>query len=449
MKGFSMTALMILCTALVAVPGVAQEEPHSFAYQWSTGDTPWGVALDPSGNYVYVSLFWGHTIQKFDRAGDLITQIGHWGRNYEYELSSPRGVAVDSAGNIYVADFDNWRVQKFDSDGNFLLMFGWRVATGVNQFEICYEDCHLGGGPADKRCGEGAVVVPYGVAVDRDDNVWVTSLDCVQKFDSQGNYLDQFGAPGTGPGEYTSPFAVVFDSADNMYLSDDGRIQKFDSSGNFLYQLSMFVQAFPTVDSVNNVYVPSHTWVRKFDSEGNFLVQWGGSQTGGTGNGLFGRPQGLAVDSAGYLFAADAYNDLIQVFAPPILPLSCTGFQPPMASGPVTARGPRALPLKAQLFDAEGYEMTDLELTAPPVLQVIFTPAEGGGAIDVTDDALPVGFGTEGNQFEYNLADQVWQYNLKTKDYTAAGTYTITMVSGDDSEYLIDPTCEATFERQE
>ena len=56
---------------------------------------------------------------------------------------------------------------------------------------------------------------------------------------------------------------------------------------------------------------------------------------------------------------------------------------------------------------------------------------------------------TEGNEFEYNLVDQVWQYNLKTKDYTAAGTYTITIVSGDDSEYIIDPTCEALFEREE
>ena len=129
--------------------------------------------------------------------------------------------------------------------------------------------------------------------------------------------------------------------------------------------------------------------------------------------------------------------------------LACTGFQPPMASGPVTAKGPRALPLKAQLFDADGYEMTDLELAAPPVLQVIFTPAGGGAAVDVTDDALPVGFGTEGNQFEYNLVDHVWQYNLKTRDYTAAGNYTITMVPGDDSEYLIDPTCEAVFDRPE
>jgi hypothetical protein len=45
--------------------------------------------------------------------------------------------------------------------------------------------------------------------------------------------------------------------------------------------------------------------------------------------------------------------------------------------------------------------------------------------------------------------DEAWHFNLKTKEYTAAGTYTITMVSGDNSEYIVDPTCEAVFEREQ
>ena len=44
--------------------------------------------------------------------------------------------------------------------------------------------------------------------------------------------------------------------------------------------------------------------------------------------------------------------------------------------------------------------------------------------------------------------DGIWQFNLKIKDLTALGSYTITMVSGDDSEYEIDPTCEVVFERE-
>jgi len=131
------------------------------------------------------------------------------------------------------------------------------------------------------------------------------------------------------------------------------------------------------------------------------------------------------------------------------VPLYCVGFEPPMAGGPVTARGNRALPLKAQLFDDDGYEMTDMDLAAPPVIQVWFDSSQGGDSHDVTGDAYPAGWGTEGNEFEYNPADQVWQYNLKTKNYSAGGTYTINIVSGDKSEYTIDPTCEAVFEKAE
>jgi hypothetical protein len=138
----------------------------------------------------------------------------------------------------------------------------------------------------------------------------------------------------------------------------------------------------------------------------------------------------------------------LQVIGLDSLPISCDGFDPPLADGPVTARGNRALPLKARLFDTDGYEIDDLDLTAPPVLQVMFQSTAGGSPVDVTGDALPAGHGTDGNEFEYNLVDRVWQYNLKTKNYSAPGTYTITMVSGDASEYLIEPTCEATFERQ-
>jgi len=87
--------------------------------------------------------------------------------------------------------------------------------------------------------------------------------------------------------------------------------------------------------------------------------------------------------------------------------------------------------------------MTDLDLVAPPVIQVIYeygTP----DAEDVTGDALPAGHSTEGNQFFFD-SDQGWHYNLKTKNYSAPGTYTVFMDSGDASEFLVDPTCVGEF----
>ena len=64
----------------------------------------------------------------------------------------------------------------------------------------------------------------------------------------------------------------------------------------------------------------------------------------------------------------------------------------------------------------------------------------------MTGDALPAGQGTVGNQLVFT-DDLKWQYNLKAKNYTAIGTYTISIVSGDDTEYGIDPACVTSFVR--
>jgi hypothetical protein len=65
------------------------------------------------------------------------------------------------------------------------------------------------------------------------------------------------------------------------------------------------------------------------------------------------------------------------------------------------------------------------------------------GPKEMACDALPAGHGDEGNQFASTGSQ--WQYNLKTMNYSAEGTCTITMASGDDTEYLISLTCEAEF----
>jgi hypothetical protein len=141
----------------------------------------------------------------------------------------------------------------------------------------------------------------------------------------------------------------------------------------------------------------------------------------------------------------DAYyaatSDCQKVIEAPTL--ACAGFEPPMANYPVTVKKNRALPLKAELFDAEGSPVLGSDLSAPPILQVW----QGYGtpeADDVSDDALPAGQGTEGNQFVFTDALK-WQFNLKTSNYSGPGTYTVIMESGDPSEYVIDPSCLTEF----
>ena len=114
-----------------------------------------------------------------------------------------------------------------------------------------------------------------------------------------------------------------------------------------------------------------------------------------------------------------------------------SSFKAPMDKGAVKVKKNRVLPLKVELLDKDGNPVTDADISAPPVLQVIYetgTPE----ASDVTDDALNAGLGTEGNEFEFTGSE--WQYNLKTKDYSSSGTYTIAIVTSDVCGYLITNT---------
>jgi hypothetical protein len=122
---------------------------------------------------------------------------------------------------------------------------------------------------------------------------------------------------------------------------------------------------------------------------------------------------------------------------------ACIGFEPPLADGPVTVRGNRALPLKAELLDQDGFALTDADLSTSPVVQVSYHSGIGATPEDVSDQALWAGQGTSGNGFVFS-GDR-WRFNLKVGNYTAPGTYVISMISGDGAAYLVDPTCEAQF----
>ena len=127
-----------------------------------------------------------------------------------------------------------------------------------------------------------------------------------------------------------------------------------------------------------------------------------------------------------------------------VLGLECAGFEAPLDDGPVTVKKNKVLPLKAELLDSDGFPVTDEDLDAQPVIQVLYDSGVGGEEpVDVTEDALPAGQGTEGNEFVFSGSK--WQFNLKTKNYSAPGTYLISIVSGDEDEYVIAPTCTAEF----
>jgi len=174
----------------------------------------------------------------------------------QWHFDNPRGVAVDSSGNVYVADIGNDHIQKLDSDGAFLATLGSH-GTGDGEFNN-----------------------PFGVAVDSSGNVYVadTGSDRIQKFESDGTFVATWGSSGSGNGQFNIPAGLAVDSSGNVYVAD----------------------------SNNNR-------IQKFESDGTFVTTWGSS---GSGNGQFDFPVGVAVDSSGNVYVADSNNNRIQKFTP-------------------------------------------------------------------------------------------------------------------------------------
>ena len=130
-------------------------------------------------------------------------------------------------------------------------------------------------------------------------------------------------------------------------------------------------------------------------------------------------------------------------FVPLAPAYTCEGFEAPLDGGPVAVRKNRALPFKAELLDENGFALTDQDVAAAPVLQVTYNSGIGAPPEDVTDETLIAGLGTNGNAFVFQGSR--WRFNLKVRNFTAPGTYTATMVSGDGGEYGLAQTCTAQF----
>ena len=123
---------------------------------------------------------------------------------------------------------------------------------------------------------------------------------------------------------------------------------------------------------------------------------------------------------------------------------ACAGFDD-IADTPLKVTRPRTIPLRAELLD-RGLPVAGDGLAAAPVIQIAFAsgaPAEPPA--DVTDLVPPPDRAFVGNQFLYKEASARWFHGLQTIKMSPPGTYTITMVSGDDREYVIDPPCAASY----
>ena len=280
----------------------------AFDLAWGTSgagngqfNAPEAVAVDAAGN-VYVVDRDNYRIQKFTSDGAYVTQWGSFGSG-DTEFGSPTDVAVDPSGNVYVVDQNNHRIQKFTSDGTYVTKWG---SNGT---------------------GDGQFAFPYGIAADQAGNIYVADSDNarIQKFDGLGNFLAKWGSSGVDPGQFSSPLGLASDNAGSIYVADYGnnRVQVFTDDGTFVDEwgtAGTVAGEFThprdvAIDQFGTAYVADsgNNRIQAFSAYGTYLAQWGAT---GSADGQFQNPFSVVAGAANQVYVADRDNNRIQRFEP-------------------------------------------------------------------------------------------------------------------------------------
>lgn len=344
-----MTALGLL---LAAVPGRAQGIITTVAGNGQSGfsgdggpatsaslRSPYGVAADAAGN-LYIADPGDNRIRKISANGTITTVAGDGiagfsgdgGPAIAASLAAPHGVAVDAAGNLYIADSNNNRIRKVDASGVITTVAG----NGIAGFS----------GDGGSATGT-SLFGPYGVVVDAARNLYiadifnirvrkVTTAGIITTVAGNGQYDYSRCASGAAiSASLGEPSSVTVDAAGGLYVGDSANdcilkvgasgaiitvagngFHGFSGDGGLATGASMRFPDGVAVDAAGNLYIADsgNNRIRKVGADGIITTVAGDgtaafSGDGGpaTGASLAG-PRGVAVDAAGNLYIADSSN---------------------------------------------------------------------------------------------------------------------------------------------
>src|SRR5208283_1508631 len=313
---------------------------------------PSGLAMDAAGN-LFIADEGYDEVRKVSTAGIISTAAGSFSMAYgnlgdggpaiDAQLAAPAGVAVDAAGNLYIADWGHDRIRKVDTSG---------IITTVAGGGDVYPD---NGGPATE-----AAISPTSVVVDSAGNLFIGdngyyrvlkvtpggTITTVAGFLTAGS-IPTAGVGDGGPATSTSvsPAAVAVDSAGNLYIADNevNRIRKvsvngiistiagngsasYSGDGGPATSASINAPQGVAVDSLGNVYIADtgNNVVRAVSTAGTIATIAGGGSAPEGAAGYSGpatgawlqSPLGLTVDSRGRIYVADSWNGLVRMLTP-------------------------------------------------------------------------------------------------------------------------------------
>lgn len=303
-------------------------------------DDPFAVAVEADG-VAYVADQAAHVIRRIARDGTVTTYAGtpgaygiDDGSGFNARFYAPSGVAVDGAGNVYVADSGNSTIRKIAPGGIVTTLAG----TGRTR------------GSTDGTGTNARFDQPFGIAVDPNGTLYVSdsAANTIRKITPAGVVTTMAGRAGShgstdGVGaaaRFTVPYGVAVDTVGNVFVVDHGNhtIRKMTAEGTVTTLAGTAGNAgavngrgaaasfrYPSgvaVDRNGTVFVADtdNQLIRAIAADGEVTTAGGSGATGSTDGvataARFFNPKGVAADSAGRIFVADLSNHTVRVGTP-------------------------------------------------------------------------------------------------------------------------------------
>jgi sugar lactone lactonase YvrE len=304
-------------------------------------ERPTGISVDGLGN-VYLGDRLGEAVRKIDPAGNVSTLAGtsnapgaEDGIGAQARFSQPDGIAVDSAGNVFVSDRRNNNIRKISSSAVVTTLAGTVPQSGST----------------DGTGDQARFSVPDGIAIDALGNALVADRgnEVIRKISPDGQVTTLAGTPdatgnsdGTGnSAAFDSPSDVAVDPAGNTYVADNDNntIRKISPAGEVTTLAGAPGESGNVdgvginarfddpegiaVDAAGNVYVADtdNNTIRKITPAGLVTTLAGSPDETGSADGIgvnarFDEPDGIAVDAAGNVYVADTDNSTIRKITP-------------------------------------------------------------------------------------------------------------------------------------